>query len=68
MKDILSKYFKTLYKCVKIIHERRVIMPRIDMIIDDMIDEIAYAKRTLILQNTFNKIRSSNLDKVKVFR
>lgn len=32
-------------------------MPRIDMIIDDMLDEIVYAKRTLFLQNTFNKIR-----------
>ena len=43
-------------------------MPRIDMIIDDMIDEITYAKRTLILQNAFNKIRSTSLDKVEVFR
>ena len=32
-------------------------MPRIDMIIDYLIDDIAYAKRTLTLQNTFNKIR-----------
>lgn len=32
-------------------------MPRIDMIIDDMLDEVSYAKRTLILQVTFNKIR-----------
>ena len=33
-------------------------MPRIDMIIDDMIDELIYAKRTLKLQQTFNKIRA----------
>ena len=32
-------------------------MPRIDMIIDDLIDDIIYAKRTLALQNAFNKIR-----------
>ena len=32
-------------------------MPRIDMVIDELIDEIAYAKRTLALQSTFNKIR-----------
>ena len=28
-------------------------MPRIDMIIDELIDDITYAKRTLTLQNTF---------------
>lgn len=32
-------------------------MPRLDMIIDEMIDEVTYARRTLVLQNTFNKIR-----------
>ena len=33
-------------------------MPRVDMILTDMIDEITYAKRTLILQHTFNKMRT----------
>ena len=33
-------------------------MPRIDMILGDLINEITYAKRTLILQHTFNHLRN----------
>lgn len=33
-------------------------MPRIDMILGELIDEVSYAKRTLKLQNTFEQIRN----------
>ena len=33
-------------------------MPRVDMILGDMMDEIVYAKRTLILQHTFNRMKT----------
>lgn len=32
-------------------------MPRIDMILTKLIDDVNYAKRTFALQKTFNQIR-----------
>lgn len=33
-------------------------MPRIDMLLSELIDDITYAKRTLTLQKTFKQIRN----------
>lgn len=52
----MSNYFKILYFYVKII-VGECNMPRIDMLVDYLIEDINYAKRTLTLQDAFNKIR-----------
>lgn len=33
-------------------------VPRVDIFLLDLIDDITYAKRTLILQKTFNQIKN----------
>jgi len=35
-------------------------MLKIDVILDSLIDDVVYAKRTLTLQKTFNQIRYSD--------